>query len=69
MKQNEKQDGAEREPEFDQSVIDQLVREGKDNIITTYFVDRPICVLTSGIIILIIVSMISISLGYFSLSD
>lgn len=28
MKQNEKQDDAEREQEFDQSVIDQLVREG-----------------------------------------
>ena len=53
---------------MDQNVIEQLIEEGRYNMLTSLFVDRPICVLLVGFFILFILSAISFQAGYFDLT-
>lgn len=47
------------EQAMDYNVIEQLIEEGRYNMLTSLFVDRPICVLLVGFFILFILSAIS----------
>ena len=57
----------EAEP-LDKKVLDQLIREGKPNVLTSLFVDRPFCVLLVGFLTLFAISGVSFALGYFALT-
>lgn len=46
-----------------------LVEEGAPMKLTSLFVERPICVLTTGMIILLIISLISNRQGFFELTE
>jgi len=50
---------AKEEQAMDYNVIEQLIEEGRYNMLTSLFVDRPICVLLVGFFILFILSAIS----------
>ena len=59
----------EQKKPTNQSDIELLYKEGTPNMITSAFVDRPICLLIFFLLVLLAISIISASLGYFELSD
>ena len=54
---------------MDQNEIDHLLKEGTPNMLTSAFIDRPICLIVVSVLALVALSAISFSLGYFKLSD
>lgn len=59
---------ANQQQQLDPNYIDQLIKEGEPNWLTNQYVDRPCCVLTTGIILLFIISGASFALGYYDLN-